>query len=369
MELVQRAQKGDPDAIANLLNQALAHKQVTTQVNLLEGRLEIQLQGALMPPPNVANTLIDRALGKLHSPCIQQVQVQALDEETGQITWEETFEPGSRLNLPSRSASAPVRSTPRERTQPRDNGLAPRSLDREGWGALIIGLVLALLVFISPLKFLLSGFLILTHEMGHALTHWLFGRPSIPSVDLAFGGGVTLTFDQVGWLVGLIYLAIGGLFFLFRLYPPMLVLLTILTGFYTYCLRTNWNWILSTFMGHGMELIAILLCLYLGISGRFSRLGGDRTIYSLLGWFTLLFDLQFSWKLLQDVDFQEWYEAGKGGVIDNDFVILANDYFNRPLSTLITQFLIACLVMPVLAFLIFRYERRLLHLLGKLVAD
>ena len=196
----------------------------------------------------------------------------------------------------------------------------------------------------------------MVHEVGHALTHWLFGRPAIPMIDFAFGGGITLSFDQSWLILGLIYLAIAYLLWLCRVYPRLQGVLVLLTGLYSFCLFTNWNLILSTFMGHGMEILAVFSCFYLSISGYFCRMAGDRAIYAMLGFFTWFCDLQFSWQLLYDSDFQAWYDEGKGGVIDNDLVILASDYFNTNLSTVVSCFLIGCIAAPILAFLLFRYE-------------
>jgi len=76
----------------------------------------------------------------------------------------------------------------------------------------------------------------------------------------------------------------------------------------------------------------------------------------MLGFFTWFYDLQFSWKLIHDEDFRAFYEGGIGGVLDNDFVILATEYFQTDLAAIAQWFLIACLLSPVVAFLVLRYE-------------
>ncbi|MCY7320532.1 MAG: hypothetical protein LH660_01705, partial [Phormidesmis sp. CAN_BIN36] len=53
---------------------------------------------------------------------------------------------------------------------------------------------------------------------------------------------------------------------------------------------------------------------------------------------------------------REMYEGGIGGVIDNDFIILARDYFSVDLSVVANIFLIGCVVIPLMVFLVFRYE-------------
>ncbi|MEB3336735.1 MAG: hypothetical protein VKJ46_04680 [Leptolyngbyaceae bacterium] len=353
-QLRQLAKQGDEGAIADVLNHALAHKQITTQVALEAGDLQITLQAESSPDPNIAVVLIDRELTKLNSALIQRVIVQGQASGNDPGDWREEFEPGSRSQLPSHHSPLPA---PIQAATAAPARLRPRAVEQEGLNALLAGLILAIVFTnISLFTILFQGFLVLVHEVGHAVTHWLFGRPAIPSVDLAFGGGVTLVFGQSGLVIGLIYLILGGLLFLCRSYPRLLIVVGAWAGVYSFCLLTNWNLILSTFMGHGMELIAMVGCLYLSTSGYFCRFAGDRSIYAMLGFFTLFRDIGFSWGLLHNADLRDWYEQGKGGVLDNDFVILANEYFHVNLSVVSGWFLVACFLAPFLAFALFRYE-------------
>lgn len=66
---------------------------------------------------------------------------------------------------------------------------------------------------------------------------------------------------------------------------------------------------------------------------------------------------QFGWKLIYDPDFRDWYLRGKGGVLDNDFTILADDYFHVNLSVVAGCLLICYLLAPLVAFILFRYEQ------------
>ncbi|PZV04849.1 MAG: hypothetical protein DCF22_25160, partial [Leptolyngbya sp.] len=45
-----------------------------------------------------------------------------------------------------------------------------------------------------------------------------------------------------------------------------------------------------------------------------------------------------------------------GGVLGNNFVILATEYFHTDLAEIAQWFLIACLLAPVIAFLVLRYK-------------
>ena len=380
------AKQGDPEAIATLLNQVLAKQGITTQVRWQNYCLHIVLQAKTIPDSATTLVLIERELIALDSFLIQKVVLQGQAEESETYGWQKEFElsvhaktvaPLPPITTENIVSPPSVREFELKKSQslPRRQNLAssstnlqPQAVTVEGWGAVFTGLVLAVLLFVlGPLKLLFRGFLVLVHEVGHALTHWLFGRPAIPMIDFAFGGGITLSFEQSRLILGLIYLAIAYLIWLCRVYPRLQGVLVLLSGLYSFCLFTSWNLILSTFMGHGMEILAIFVCLYLSISGYFCRVGGDRAIYAMLGFFTLFSDLQFSWQLLYDLDFQSWYGEGKGGVIDNDLVILASDYFNTDLSTLVGFLMTGCIVAPILAFLLFRYEFWLRAGVGKLL--
>ena len=344
-ELVKLVNQGETWAISALLNQVFADREITVKVSLQSNCLRILLESDRVPESEAAITLIREKMQNLTSDRIQSVQVSGRVTEVNQTIWTETL---ILSTAPIHHHCQAAKPQPRSLTQ---------SIDSKGLGALLTGLTLAIsLMIISPLKILFHGFLILVHEVGHAVTHWLFGRPAIPSVNLAYGGGVTLVFDQSVIVICFVYFAIAFLIYYCRHYRFILVLLGIFASIYSFCLSNSTNLMLSTFMGHGMELVAIAVCLYLSMSGYFCRFTGDRSIYSMLGFFTLFADFEFSWKLTHDPDYREMYEGGIGGVIDNDFVILARDYFGVDLSVIASIFLICCVAIPLMVFLVFHYE-------------
>jgi hypothetical protein len=395
--LLMQARQGDETAIAALLNRVLAYKNITATLQLEQGCLNVHLWADPLPDPNIAITLLDRELARIRCPLITSVAVTASvtgsamghiqdgaqdEEQAGAIAhWHQTFIPGTHLlssptsheALEAVSANQGHRSDPapipeQDRSSRSQNSvhnaslmhpslLQPSRLSSEGRNAVLIGFALGVVLFMVPLfNVLFRGFLVLVHEVGHALFHWLFGRPALPTVNLLHGGGITLFFEQSAWVIGLIYLAIAAFAYLCRFYPAMLVLTGVCTAVYTVCLATPTNMMLSVLMGHGMELVAIAACLYLCVSGRLCRFGGDRSIYGMLGFFTLFCDLQFSWQLVRDENFRAWYEGGIGNVIDNDFMILATEYFAVDLSAIANAFFLGCIIAPILAFLGWRYE-------------
>ncbi len=372
-DLVQRAKQGDAAAIAALLNRVLGQHGITAVSQLDEHCLTIELKSAGKIQQQAVIASIQQGMKRLKPLQIQTVLVYG-QAEGGANTWMESFMldffvpptnstkspavsqktrntsfAGSEMSLPPKPVPSPDSST--KRISLKVISLKANLISAHGWSSLLSGLILAIALFaIAPLKVLFRGFLVLVHEVGHAITHWAFGRPAIPTVNLYFGGGVTITFGQV-WLVNVaIYLAIAYLIGRLRAYPRLQGAIGLATLVYTYCLFTRTNTMLSILMGHGMELIATAVCLFLATSGYFCRIIGDRTIYAMLGFFTFFSDMEFSWKLLHDAEFRNWYEGGIGGMMDNDFVILANEYFGVNLSTIAQIFLLACLLTPAIAF-------------------
>ncbi|MEX0267605.1 hypothetical protein AB3R30_00545 [Leptolyngbyaceae cyanobacterium UHCC 1019] len=366
------ANQEDDRAIAALLEAALQDPQIQVKVQQRQTCVRVLLEGDYLPEPATAIAAIRQTLERHYPNGITQIEIYARYLGATQLAWRKTL----TLPVVDRLATEevfqveeipPQTSVPVATLPERSRRLSPKKIGSAGWGALGTGLVLAiLLVIINPLKLLFAGFLVMVHEVGHAVTHWLFGRPALPTVNLLYGGGITLVFEQSLVVIGLVYLGFAVLAYGCRAYPKLLGGLAGLTILYTFCLRTSTNTMLSTFMGHGMELVAIALCLYFSASGYVCRVVGDRSIYAMLGFFTWFYDLQFSWKLIHDEDFRAFYEGGIGGVLDNDFVILATEYFQTDLAAIAQWFLMACLIAPVVAFLVLRYEswlKRGLHAL------
>ena len=200
-----------------------------------------------------------------------------------------------------------------------------------------------------------DGFVLMAHEVGHAVTYWLFGYPAVPSVNLLFGGGITLAMGRV-WL--LVWLMLGGLAYLgyrYRRSTNTLSWLLAITIVYSLCAFTPWHTRMISYMGHGAENLAIILCLYFAMGGYFCKLGGERAIYAMLGFFTWFVDMNFAWQISHNAAIRAQYVGGIGGMIDNDFVKLAGS-LGVSLDAIATFFLITSLVTPIIAFLLYRYE-------------
>lgn len=364
------ANGGDADAIAPLLLSAFSQPSFQIQSRAVGQTLQIFLLGDRLPDAEVAIDTIQQTLAELTLPW-QLVQVEGYILGAIAPVWSQTFGViGLQPTLPLSSVQTPqpvavrppLRSSPSRKTVSKiSRGSTSRpsqSLSYETIGVLMLGFVLAIpLSALGFLRVLFHGWLILVHEIGHALTYWLFGYPAVPSVNLLYGGGITLAMGRL-WLLA--WLILGGLgYLIYRCRRSSNALSWLLTIAVVYALLafSPWHTRLISYMGHGAETLALIGCLYFAIGGYFCKLGGERVIYAMLGWFTWFESLRFAWGLLFDTAARARYIGGIGGVLDNDFVKLA-DSFEVGLGAIATFFLLVSAVAPVIAILLYRYEAR-----------
>ncbi|MGB7416143.1 MAG: hypothetical protein WA902_18210 [Thermosynechococcaceae cyanobacterium] len=243
---------------------------------------------------------------------------------------------------------------------PKRTPSAKQRIDVDAVRSLAIGFVSSAIILASPqLTFILSPLMILVHELGHAATAWLFGYPAIPSFDFIHGGGITLQAEQrFTPIVLVLYAAWGfGLYRLRQNIPLSQILLAAGIG-YTLCLLTGLEHVLMIGMGHGFELGFACLFLYRTLSGVACRIAAERPLYGMLVCYILLYDLKFAHGLLFNRTTREIYQQGKGGILDHDFVRLANDYLGIGLSGVVILFMLACLTTPTFTILFYLNKRK-----------
>ncbi len=224
-----------------------------------------------------------------------------------------------------------------------------RSIEAAGWIAFGVGLGLALLTEILPvLRVLVGYFVVLVHELGHALTGWLFGYPSIPAFDFTYGGGVTSHQEQMPLLLLALY---GGFAFLLWIFRANRVSLGLVAGValvYTVLLLTPGADIAMIAMGHGAELIFAALFIHRAVSGRACHHAAERPLYAWIGFHIVFHDLRFAFGLVTNAFQREMYGAAKGGGHWMDFSRLADEYFGCSLEVVAGAFFLLCLLPPVL---------------------
>lgn len=244
---------------------------------------------------------------------------------------------------------------------------AVRHCTPEHWQILAVSLVSgALLAFIGWPGALLQPLVIIVHELGHTVAYWLFGYVAIPAFDFIYGGGVTVAFGGRSLL--LLTGIYGGLAYLFYRYWNNVLTARVLLGLtivYLWLAYTDGHQAIVALMGHGFELIFGVLFLYRALSGFGCKRSGERSLNGTLGAYIWAHDIEFCWRLLSDRAYMLEYFQGKGG-IDHDFVRLAADYWGIQFQLVITGFLLLTLLVPVGAWLGFRYDVGLASTLHRL---
>ena len=256
-----------------------------------------------------------------------------------------------------------------EESQPEaSEEIGVRRIEREGWVALGIGLVITVIILLLPfLRFIFGYIKVLVHEFGHTVFDWLFGYPSIPAFDFMYGGGVAIKQDRQIILVVLVYVGLAWLGYVYRRNRLTLVVLGLIMLMYSLFAWTDLHDILILFMGHGTELVFAWLCLYRAISGRSILVAAERPLYAFVGFLIALLDLGFAYQLMTSYGYRVDYEEAKGGGHWMDFSRIAEEFLHVNVTAVAGFFLVCCLITPVLAFLFFRYEAYIFSFLGKVL--
>jgi hypothetical protein len=219
-------------------------------------------------------------------------------------------------------------------------------IGRAGWLALAGGFIAALAVSLVPLlTYIFSFFEILVHEMGHALAGWFFGYPSIPSFDFFYGGGVTLQQGRFILLTGVVLLLFVILAYRARRHTLMLLTVAATAVIYALLAFSRWHEMLIIALGHGTELIIAGIFLYRAMSGSSILRRAERPVYAFLGFFVVIYSVEFNYRLITDTSFRFEYEYARDGM-EMDFVRLANEYLHTGLVTVAKIFMVLALLTP-----------------------
>ncbi len=236
----------------------------------------------------------------------------------------------------------------------------PRHMEANDWLVLGSGAVLAVVVMCFPmLNHVFHTFTILVHEMGHAITGWVFGYPSFPAFDLCYGGGVTLHTGRSTEFVLLFYVFAGALIFRYRTNALTVLFLSFVVAVHIILSVTWVHEALMVFMGHGTELVIAAIFFYRGLSGAAGGHSAERPLYCLIACFIVFSDVGFAYRLRTSAEERALYGEAKGGGHWMDFSRLADDYFHTSLSTVAFFFFICCLLPLIAGFLMFRYQEYL----------
>ncbi|MCS7080932.1 MAG: hypothetical protein NZ585_12905 [Chloracidobacterium sp.] len=232
--------------------------------------------------------------------------------------------------------------------------------DAQGYQSLIGGAALAALVVFAPffafVSFVLHPLVTLVHELGHTVAGWAYGYPSIPAFDFVYGGGVTIHQDRQWLLIAVWYGVLGWSFYHFRANHGTLALLAGFVTAYTITTLTALHEAIVIAMGHGGELMFATVFLYRAWSGQSLVHGLERPLYAFAGFYIQFHDLRFAFQLLTSQEARLDYEDAKGGGHWMDFSRLADEFFGGRFLIVVLTFFIACLLPPLVAWLLHRYR-------------
>ncbi|WP_299491961.1 hypothetical protein [Acaryochloris sp. IP29b_bin.137] len=373
--LRESAAGGSVEAMTQLLNQTLAHKQIEAEILLEEGELHVYLQGIRTPEEQSAVMLCCREIAQWLLPGVHTLWIsgQEIGARESSWCWQLSLTTTEQMPTVRQAANGELWRRPQlekagwEQTDGTIDGWEPQTIDQAGWTAIATGIGLALLILASPqVTFLLSPLITLVHELGHTLTSWIFGYPAIPAFDFMHGGGMTFNVGRIPFLMGLVY---GGFGYLFYIYWQNYLTARVLLGSaiaYTLCALTGIHKFLMVSMGHGFELIFAGIFMARAISGYACRYSIERPLYGMLAAYVTFFDLQFSWQLIFDQASRAIYRQGKGGVIDHDLVRMARDMLKVDLSLTAAGMLLATLLTPLVVWGMYRYWRWIVYSIHRL---
>ena len=253
--------------------------------------------------------------------------------------------------------------------EPGDGRFGPREL-----GILAFGMITAILFVAVPfLTMVIWPIKTLFHELGHAVTGWMLGHPSVPAFDFMFGGGLT----HYGEFQPLIALAIlAGMLWLgwqLRGNPLSVGVVSVIAVAWLIVVSSAWR--RETMMASAgvlFELIMAAIFLYMAIAGiGFRNAALERPLAAFVAFVVQMITMRFLWQLRSDDVFLAGYKEGKGGALMNDLEIVALNLhihtpFNPGIQGLAGLLLFFSLMPMTVAVLWFLYRRRCHRLLTRL---
>ncbi|MGB0561893.1 MAG: hypothetical protein ACPGVO_08820 [Spirulinaceae cyanobacterium] len=341
--LIAAAQRGEKGAISSLLAREFRHRNVVVRTTLMGTCLQINFSGPDATDQTQYASQADQAVRQLQLPFVQWLRIQGFARGQTEPLWSVEYDPNDPATAPDYV----------------DEPFKAQDLDADGRKCLLWGLGIGAVLALMPItRFILGYFVILVHELGHAIAYWLFGYLAIPTFNFLHGGGITIAVGRLSFLPPLLLMGLAYLCYRYRQNVPTQQTLGIVFLIYALFALTPLHQAAIAAMGHGGELVAIAFCFYAALGQHFCTYPGERFLFALLSWFTLFKVLGFMGGLITSPSFRQEYFNGIGGVLDNDLVQLAQDYHLFGVVPLAAVFLGAALVMPGLSWLAFRHERR-----------
>ena len=203
----------------------------------------------------------------------------------------------------------------------------------------------------------LGEFLIFFHEIGHSLTGWFYGVPTIPMFDFAHGGG--WAWMVMGQNIFLLFCVWGGLAYLWYRASGFGWMRHILIGVLIFNVATafsNWHLAVFDFMGPAFEGLCGAFFLIRAFYNLTPRGKSERYLNAILGFAFPLHSLIEGYSLLKIPAMREQYYQQKDSQGSGDFDQIADklDFASFNGAVILWMTLAAlCLILPVIFYLLF----------------
>ena len=201
----------------------------------------------------------------------------------------------------------------------------------------------------------LECFITFFHEMGHSVTGWFYGAPTIPMFDFVHGGG--WAYMPVGRLVPLLMLVWGlmgyGIYLSYREYRWICSALFLGLLFNIATAFTPWHDNVFDFMGPGAEPVIGAFLLIRALYDLAPRGGAERFMNAMLGFAMPLHSLIMGWALMHSAIVRQQYWTQKDAQGSGDFDKIADRILVGDFNAVVMVWVglsFACIALPFVLF-------------------
>lgn len=260
---------------------------------------------------------------------------------------------------------------PRHVSLPRDRGdddiLPPRRGRRppgedptvlgfpRGVAAWTIGGALAPLFAATPLLQYMAWFLSsLVHEMGHAAVAWLMGCSAVPAIRLD-GHAATVTAEQNRVAAYGMWIALAAVStWLWRTdrKRTAVVVAAAVIAYPMIALDPVRRPLAHLLGGHLGELAFATLALHRALTGRATAHLPERIAYAMVGWYLWGHNLGLTHGIATDAAARDHYEGNGSFGLTNDYLRVADEILDWPITKVAWFATIAALPVPLIAWLL-----------------
>ena len=226
-----------------------------------------------------------------------------------------------------------------------------------GLAVWVVGGALAPLFAATPILQYMAWFLSsLVHEMGHTAMAWLMGCSAVPAIRLD-GHAATPTAEQSRVAAYGMWIALAAVStWLWRTDRRRLALFTAaaVIAYPMIALDPVRRPLAHLLGGHLGEVLFATLALYRSLSGRATAHLAERIAYAMVGWYLWGHNLTLTYGLATDAAVRDHYESNGSFGLTNDYIRVAEEILDWPLTKVAWWATVAALPAPLAAILLSR---------------